>query len=570
MTKRLLHTIFLSGILFFGSISLGWSQDRPSEEQVETEKLFIDATREKILGNYENSAFLFKEVLKRDKRNHAAAYELARLYDVLDKPEKAMASIKMAISGDENPWYRMFKADIYDRKGEFGEGAKIFENLVNENPYNEYYYIKWAFLLVKNKQPEKAIAAYSKMEHINGITEEISRKKATLYLGTGQPEQAINQYQLLVESDPYNIEFYHLLAGLYHQLGDDENAIKVYQQILDIDPNNATASLALAETKKEEGNELSYFNSLKPVFEKPDVDIDLKIKELLPYIQKAVNESDIPQMTAMLDLTKILENRHPQEAKAFAVSGDLLYYSGEKQSALKKYNKAKSLDGKVYSIYEQIMQINVENKNFDSLLEVSNEAMDVFPNQASAYYFNGVALGQQEKHKAAISSYQQALLMSRKNPRLQFDLFYRLGETYHKLGKSTLSNKNFEKALKLNPKDYNLLNTYSSCLAERGQELEKAKSMSALSNELQPNQPEFQDTYGWVLYQMKEYDGAKEWLTKALDNGGNTNPTILEHYGDILFQLGKKDAAIAEWQKALDANGGKNEVLEGKIEKRQL
>jgi len=67
-------------------------------------------------------------VLKRDKTNHAAAYELARIYDVLEKNGKAVASIKMAVNWDgQNPWYKMFLADMYDKTGKFKEGAKIYE-----------------------------------------------------------------------------------------------------------------------------------------------------------------------------------------------------------------------------------------------------------------------------------------------------------------------------------------------------------------------------------------------------------------------------------------------------------
>jgi len=568
--RRFFILLLTTSLLAGATLSLS-AQTRPSEEQVETEKIFIDASREKVLGNYENAAYLFKEVLKRDKNNHAAAYELARLYDVLDNVNKAMASIKMAINGDQqNPWYQMFLADLLDRKGKYKDGAKIFETLVEEAPYNEYYYIKWAFLLMKAKQPEKSIEVYSRLEERIGISEEISRKKQALYLGIGQPDKAIETYQMLIKSDPHNIEYYHLLASLYRQLEDQENAAKIYEKILEIDPNDAQASIALADRQKIEGDDVSYLNSLQPVFSKPDVDIDLKIKEILPYIRQVVDTPNEPVMNATLQLAAILEEQHPKEAKAYSVSGDLLYYSGRKRQALKKYLKARSLNNTIYSIYDQIMYINLETNSYDTLLTISNEAIDLFPNQAGAYYFNGVALDFQQKNQAAISSYQQALLMSRKNPRLQFALYARLGGVYHRMGKHTLSDTNMDKALQLNPKDFNLLNNYSFYLAERGVQLEKAKKMSALANELRPNQSQFQDTYGWILYQMKEYESASEWLTKAIDNGGNSNPGILEHYGDILFQMGKTEAAIVEWQKALDKKGGKDEGLEEKIRSRQL
>ena len=78
------------------------------EEDVNVQKIFIDATKEKLLGKYEEAIVLYKEVLKLDKDNHAAAYEMARLYEVLDKDEKALTSIQMACALDgSNDWYRI-------------------------------------------------------------------------------------------------------------------------------------------------------------------------------------------------------------------------------------------------------------------------------------------------------------------------------------------------------------------------------------------------------------------------------------------------------------------------------
>jgi len=53
-------------------------------------------------------------------------------------------------------------------------------------------------------------------------------------------------------------------------------------------------------------------------------------------------------------------------------------------------------------------------------------------------------------------------------------------------------------------------------------------------------------------------------MESALNNGGDSNPTLLEHYGDILFMLQKLEEAKQFWEKAKN-NGGNSEVLERKI-----
>ena len=82
--------VFASGLPLFGQIQI-------SEEEVNTQKIFIDANKEKILGNYENAVYLFKEVIKRDEKNDAALYELARIYSVQEKNEKSFAFDKRSI-----------------------------------------------------------------------------------------------------------------------------------------------------------------------------------------------------------------------------------------------------------------------------------------------------------------------------------------------------------------------------------------------------------------------------------------------------------------------------------------
>ena len=86
---------------------------------------------------------------------------------------------------------------------------------------------------------------------------------------------------------------------------------------------------------------------------------------------------------------------------------------------------------------------------------------------------------------------------------------------------------------------------------------------------LAPNNSFYQDTYGWILYQMKKYDDAKVWIGKALEGGGKNNGTLLEHYGDVLYQLGDIDSALKYW---IDAkkSGENSTLLDKKIADKKL
>ena len=93
--------------------------------------------------------------------------------------------------------------------------------------------------------------------------------------------------------------------------------------------------------------------------------------------------------------------------------------------------------------------------------------------------------------------------------------------------------------------------------------------MSYRSNQLEKDNGTYQDTYAWVLYQLKEYKKSREWLLKSFSNGGDKSAVIIEHYGDVLYQLGKKEEAIKQWIKAKKI-GGESSFLNKKIEEGKL
>ena len=492
-------------VIFSWQISLG-QLGRYTEEEVKLQELFIAANAEKLRGNYEKAIEVFKQFLEKDKGNAAACYELARLYDLEEKNEEAVKLAAKSVENDPtNEWYQMFLADLYLKVNRDDKAAEVYEGLVKTNPNEEDYYFKWAYFLVRASETEDAIKVYNTLEKKIGVNEEITRRKHSLYLGLGDYKKAQKELNILIGHYPNNADYQHMLANFFEQTGDKNGAKEVYQRILKIDPNDAQAKIALAEGNKKQGNSEGYYTRLKDVFENPDVHIDVKITEIFPMVTKVADTGDKELAKEVLELAYILEKNHPHQAKSYSIIGDLLYYSEDKEKALGYYKKTLEYDETVYLVWEQMLYIFADLKDYKSLVKESENALDLFPNQGSIYYLNGLGYSGQKKHKDAVSSLKQALIMSNRNPRLKFQVHGLLGAEYNALKQYDASDKNFEEALKLNPQDPIILNNYSHYLSQReGADFEKARKMSEVANDLAPNQPSFQDTYGWILYQMKD------------------------------------------------------------------
>ena len=137
-----------------------------------------------------------------------------------------------------------------------------------------------------------------------------------------------------------------------------------------------------------------------------------------------------------------------------------------------------------------------------------------------------------------------------------------LGDAYNETKQYPESDAAFDEILRYDKNNDYVLNNYSYYLSLRKAKLEQAKTMAERVVNRNPAEPNYIDTYAWVLYQMKDYEGAKKQLEAALAN--TQNGTILEHYGDVLYQLGDKTNAIVYWKKAKTA-GDTSEFINKKI-----
>ena len=539
-----------------------------SEEEIKVQELFLDAMREKLLENWEKAAAKFREVLEKDKENATASFELAKVCEALKDNEKAISAAKNASLWDPtNKWYKIYLADLYQKNNRDSESAAIYEQLAIAEPNNQDYHFQWAYFLVRAGQPQAAIKVYDNLEKKMGVNEELARHKHSLYTGIGDYKKAARELEKLSEKFPDRLTYLHLLATFYEQVDEGDKAKETYQKILQRDPQDARARIALADQDRGTDN-MAFLNTLKSVFENPAVDIDTKIKEILPLVNQLADTGNRQLGTALLGLTSILERQYPGNAKAHAVLADVLFHTGEFDKALEQYKKTLELDDSVWSVWEQVLYLLAIKQQWSALATSSENALDLFPNQAWAQYYNGLAYARLERHQDALSALQQALMMSGKNAALRHQVLDELGVVYFQLKQYQRADAAFEEALQINPKGTAVLANYSYCLAARpdasSEQLEKAKTMALQLNSLSPDVALHEDAMAFVHYKLKDYATARIWIDKAIQHGGDVSPRVLEHCGDILYQLGQPAEALQYWQKAKQ-NGGKSASLDKKI-----
>ncbi len=570
INMKLLCFILISGACFFtlSSASAQGNSGKPmtNADSLEVKTLYFNALREKTIENLPTAVDLFNRVLQIDPANDAAMYELANLKKLQNDYPKAQQLLERAVTiAPDNTWYWSALADNYEKNNDIDKLENVFAQLIRLNPDKVDNYFDKANVYYHQKKYDEALQVYDQIEKLTGLSDDLLADRQKIYLKQNHTELAIDQLQKMIDANPVQIKYYLFLSELYSTNNSPEKALKVLQDAEKINNKNGLVHLALADIYRDKKDYESSYNELSVAFAIPDVDVDQKIKIVMGYLPKF---PDPDAKASALELSRIITVAHPDEAKAWALYGDMLLQNGKTKDAKTMYQKSIALNNEVYDVQEQLVRIEIGENDDDNAIKDGENSLSYFPNQAWMNYLVGVAWLQKKDFNKAEGYLKNATSLELDDKELLSQSYSALGDCFHALNDSKNSDVAYDKALSYNPNNAFTLNNYAYYLSLRGEQLDKAASMSKRSNDLQPNNASFEDTYAWILFKQRDYAGARQWIEKALADDKTNSAVKSEHYGDIMFYLGNVDAAVENWKKA-KANGDQSPVLDKKINERK-
>lgn len=524
---------------------------------------YIAAVNEKISGNYEAAAKLFEEYLIKYPKSADAYYNLSGIYDAQSRSIKALEFSKKACELDKtNKWYLLQKAYLMQRNYNYKETVTTYQDLLKIDPENADFYFALADAQVRNNQIDAAIETLNRAEKNLGSSFEITYEKYRVYTMAAKYDKAITELEKISAQNPGEVRIYGMLGELYQQAGNSQKALEMFEKIIQYEPDNGNVHLSLFQYYLKSNNETKALEELKKAFASSNVDIDTKTRVMLDYYERSERKPELrPEAYELLDL---METAHPNDAKGYSIYADFLFRDGKIREARDKYKKAVTLEKDKFVIWNQLILLDAQLNDKVALNEDSKQAKELFPTQAGFYFYYGLSCNQLKKYDEAIEALTEGKELVLDNEQLLVEFYQGLGEAYNYTKKYAESDEYYEKALKIKPDNAYALNNYSYYLSLRKVQLEKASAMSKKSNELEKNNPSFMDTYGWILFQTKQYDEAEKWLMKAILADDGKNGTLFEHYGDVLSTLGRKAEALEYWNKA-KATGDHSPQLDQKI-----
>lgn len=508
---------------------------------------FVEGATQVALKNYEEAIGLYKEVLKQDIHNSAAAYEISRCLQHSRRNTEALQfAIQARTEDSQNYWYGLQVADLQLINQKTEDAKKTLEQLALKYPNDRDIHIKLSEIYLSLNQTDKSLEQLVILDKITGHSPEIAIQKFRILSGVGRNEEAAKELKTLLASNPYEINYYQILYEFYQAIGKPTEALEVLENMLQVDPGNSFALITLSQHYRSQGKKELAEQYQKKALQSSQVNIEGKVQFLLALLNDL--EKDSTQAPEISRLTDTLIAQHGDYYMLLAIRADLFRFMGQLDSARFWLKKALTADPSHESLWQNLLYIDAGKENYTLLWEDSELALEVFPNQMEFLYLNGVSAFTLKKYPEAKIPLEKLLKQPAISEERKLQTLELLGDLYHYLGDYSRSDATFEQVLKIDSKNATVLNNYAYYLSLRSLELEKAEQLVLKAIQLQPETASFEDTYGWILYQRGKYAEALEWVQKAMNR--QESPDIADHLGDIYFRLGKPDKSMELWKKA--------------------
>ena len=560
--------IFILGILISSQIMCNAQETDDSQRY---DRLFLEAIIEREKGN-DAAAF---EMLRRclDIRPDAseAYYYLAHYYLRMKDSDKALSAFKKASQLEpDNVNYLETLAQMYLQSQDLKSATETFEQLSKAEPDREDI-LGMLVELYSNDESQypKAIATLGRMEQLDGMSERISYAKAEFYQKMGNGKAAIAEMKKLADQYPNDLNYRSAYADMLLMNNNEKKAIDIYRGILREEPGNSKVLFSMRTYFKGQGNMVAADSMTVNILTASNANTDEKIYLLRQEVMDNENSgSDSTKIIRLFERTINTKDSDP--------SIGLLYAS---YMELKKMPKAdinrvledvlkKAPDNAAARL--QLIADAWEKKDFGRVVTLCSAARQYNPDEMAFYYYQGVALSQQDKTDEALDTFKNGIsvINEQSSPDIVSDFYSIMGDLLHEKGEKQQAFAAYDSCLQWKPDNLMCLNNYAYYLSESGGNLIKAEEMSYKTIKAEPQNATYLDTYAWILFRQERYAEAKIYINQTLQCDSDSSAVIVEHAGDIYAKCGDIDKAVELWTAALKKSPD-NELLARKARQRK-
>lgn len=445
--------------------------------------------------------------------------------------------------------------------------SRILHGLYPDNIDFTGYYLNLLTSIHGTDSLAREIELLDSTEIVRGLNPNIFRMKLQLLENSPDRMAAINaareRQQRVPQSDIYNI----LLGESYANRQMNDSALVYINRAIAIDSLNTYARYSRALIFQEQGDSTAYENEMRSLLTFAEIDPEMRLELMRMYVSDAVADTTKREATqntfdAVLDIA-------PHDVMLRKLYASYLQIENKPAASAEQLDIAVGLEPDDIQSWLWLISLYSEIKEFDKSNSAIARASYYFPRDHRLPMMRASNLLMCDSVQAALATVDTLIARSDTLGVDDRALLYGFrGDILTRAGETDSAIEAYDKALRLVPSDYEIMNNYAYLLACAGRDLDHALEMIKTAVDKIPSpSATWLDTYAWVEFKRKNYTEAKNLIDRALDSTPSDEPLsaeVLEHAGDIYFFDGDHQKALEFWQQALEIDPD-NDLLRRKV-----
>ncbi|NJM15820.1 MAG: tetratricopeptide repeat protein [Bacteroidales bacterium] len=502
---------------------------------------FTEATKQLMQNNLKPAAMLYGQCIRIDPSSAASYFQLSKIYQAVgDLPGGKEYGKKAWLLDDSNIWYYYNLANLYRNLKNIDSTIVVYEKLVEkfDVAITDYYTLANLHLLNGNHKEckrmlERLINEYS-------YSEEFAISMHQVYVKEKKHKKAEEELLKLIRFDSSEVKYYGLLVEFYAQINEMQKAEQLYNKMIMKFGNNASVLLSGAYFYYDINKKDKAFELFNEIISERLISNDQLVELVLDLVANA-NDYVLANKEVVFEQLESIYKKDTLNVRYNAILADINIRLDSLSTAKFYLNNLVELEPENFVFTEQLLYVNNILESFDEMYNIATNALVEFKDQPTVYMFKGLAELERKDYSDAVKSFKGALDLVESNNKINIQLYTFLADAYRNLGNHKESDACFEKVLAIEPDNMMVLNNYAYYLSLRGDNLERAKKMSARTIKKEPDNPTYLDTYAWILYKRNEFKDALKYIEKAITFIEEDNAEVLGHYGHILSALGHSE-----------------------------
>jgi tetratricopeptide (TPR) repeat protein len=562
------------------------------EQQIQQIKVPESSALHLIQGNLalrKNDAAAAEKELQRaldlEPKSSVVHMVMANLYLSRKELHRAGEELKAAaeLAPIRSP-HRLRYMDFQARNGALNEAKAELKEITRQAPDYLPAWLLAARLAFDEKKYDESLSLLENVTSRSPENIDAHLLRAQVLVAKGESEKAVTDLQALDKTYPNVPGIKYYLAHAYVQNNDPKQAIAELNKAVTAKPDYVEAVLLLAELNLRASNFQPVVAAMTELLKKRS-DVPAA-RTLLAEAYRSMGRLD-EAATAVREQIKA----SPQNAQAYFLLGVILRQQNKPAEAREAFQKTLELAPDNLKPIDQLVELDVASKDFESAVGRVEAALQRVPNSAPLHLIEAKIYVAQQAWDQAEASLRKAVDL---DPNLQsaYELLIStyiatnrlpkalnelqayvskwpddprarmtLGEIYEKQKDPLKARDVYEETLARNPGFVPALNNLAYLYADKLNEIDKAYDLAKKARELR-SEPATTDTLGWVLFKKGDYQQA---LALFQESAGKLaqNPDAQFHLGMASYMMGQPEVARAAFQQALKAGAdfaGKEEA----------